>query len=386
MPDFRHKDIYIQRAKSYQKSLLVEKIEAIFTRFKLSEKISAGDTVLLKVNLLMGKDPAEAVTTHPKLIEVLGAKLLELGARPLLADSPGGPFNKAALKLAYKKSGYQQGADSGLYSLNYDTSASSKDLPAGWRGKSYQICDFAEKADFIINLPKLKTHGLTLYTGAVKNLFGLIPGTIKAEYHLKMSQLTDFTHLLLDIAELISVDLTIMDAITGMEGAGPSSGTPRDFGLLLAAEDPYQLDLLVSRLLRGDDTYRQDPFPRAIYERYEQYNLEEGNITELPDWIKAAFKNVELPEVDRTAEFLAHKMPDFLAELLNKLLRPRPVFNANCVACGICQDNCPPEVIEIEDKKAEAELDDCIRCFCCQELCPHEAVGIKKPLLGRLFF
>ncbi len=395
MQQYLTDNLYILETENYGEQLLAKNIKKIFAEFKVSEEISAGDRVLMKVNLLMGKDPSRAVSTHPAVIRAVAGEVKSLGARPVLADSPGGPFNRTALKLAYSKSGYTADAEQGLYELNYNTESFYDKLEAGQRGKSFELCSYLKDADFIINLPKLKTHGLTLYTGAVKNLFGVVPGTVKAEYHFKMPKVRDFCQLLLDIAELAAPDLTIMDAVTGMEGDGPSSGSPRDFELMLATGDIFELDLLVSWLLRGDLSYLKDPLPEAIISRfnhpgglsaYEQYRKENFFKEEIPDWLTERFKEVSLPDIDRTANLLDKKLPDFLNRFVTRLLRPRPIFTLKCIGCGICEENCPPQVITIEQRQARAELKGCIRCFCCQELCPHEAVEIEKPLLGRLFF
>ena len=399
MQQYLRDNLYAVETENYGDQLLKENIEKIFAEFRVGEKISAGDRVLMKVNLLMGKDPSQAVCTHPAVVRAVAREVKALGGEPVLADSPGGPFNNAALKLAYSRSGYIEGAEKGFYELNYNTGSFYGKLENGLRGKSFELCNFIKEADFIINMPKLKTHGLTLYTGAVKNLFGVVPGTVKAGYHFKMPKVRDFCQLLLDIAELAAPDLSIMDAVTGMEGAGPSSGTPRDFKLLLAASDMLELDLLVSWLLRGGSSYQNDPLPEAIlrryrqpgesgnYERYyERYREENFLKEEIPDWLIEKFREVKLPDIDRTANLMDKRMPDFLISIVTRLVRPRPVFTSACIGCGICEKNCPPQVISLERGQARAELEGCIRCFCCQELCPHEAVEIKKPLLGRLFF
>ncbi len=395
MHQYLRDNLYVVETENYGEQLLKENIEKIFAEFKVGDKISAGDRVLMKVNLLMGKDPSRAVCTHPEVVRAVAREVKALGGEPVLADSPGGPFNKPALKLAYSRSGYTEEAGKGLYELNYNTGSFYGKLESGRRGKSFELCSFIREADFIINLPKLKTHGLTLYTGAVKNLFGVVPGTVKAGYHFKMPKVRDFCQLLLDIAELAAPDLTIMDAVTGMEGAGPSSGTPRDFKLLLAASDMLELDLLVSWLLRGDSSYRNDPLPEAILSRYSQSGetggygryIEENFLKEeIPGWLTEKFREVKLPDIDRTANLMDKRMPDFLKRIVIRLVRPRPVFTSACIGCGICEKNCPPQVITLEQGQARAELEGCIRCFCCQELCPHEAVEIEKPLLGRLFF
>ena len=355
-------------------------IENIFGENQLIDKLD-GKKVLLKVNLLMGKSPDEAITTNPDFVIAVARTIIKHGGQPYLADSPGGPFNNTALKFAYSKSGYTKAAEAGEYELNYNTEYFNVDSPEGYRAKSFKICSFVHEADLIINLPKLKTHGLTLYTGAIKNLFGLVPGIIKAEYHLKLQKINDFCHMLLDLHETITPDLTIMDGIMGMEGDGPSSGNPRKFNTVIASRNAVYLDLIVSYLLRKDK-YKKDPWPEAIKDRGVPIDFDQEII---PDWVKENFIDVKTPKVDKTSNLVDRRLPDSIIKLIEKFVRPKPVVLDNCIACGICAKNCPAKVIAIKDK-AEIDLFDCIRCFCCQELCPHNAIEIKYPLLGKLLF
>lgn len=244
------------------------------------------------------------------------------------------------------------------------------------------MVDFINEADLIINLPKLKTHGLTMYTGAVKNLFGCIPGVIKAEYHLRMQSAYDFSRMLNDLALLVNPSLTIMDAVIGMEGEGPSNGSPKRFNYLLASKSPFYLDLAAVKLLGINPAERVPSIKAAV----EDSIIEKDKlILKGDDFIP--FASVDIPKIEKETNFLKKRMPDFLADILENLLRPKPVFKKdNCVGCGNCAANCPPKVITMVDNFPEVELDGCIRCFCCQELCPYDAVEIKYPLLARLFF
>jgi len=355
-------------------------IDDIFKEYKLIDNLD-GKKVLLKVNLLMGKSPDEAITTNPDFVIAVARTIKKYGGQPFLADSPGGPFNKTALKFAYSKSGYIEPAEAGEYELNYNTEYYIVESPEGYRAKSFKICSFVQEADLIINLPKLKTHGLTLYTGAIKNMFGLVPGITKAEYHLKLQKINDFCHMLLDLHEAITPDLTIMDGIQGMEGDGPSSGITRQFNTVIASRSAIDLDIVVSYLLRKDK-YKKDPLPAAISERGIPVDFDKKII---PDWVKEYFNDVKTPKVDKTSNLIDRRIPEPISKFIEQFIRPKPVILDNCIACGICAENCPAEVIIIKEK-AEIDLSGCIRCFCCQELCPHNAVEIKYPLLGKILF
>ena len=225
-----------KKCETYQTEELTEKMSLLLEELGgLKRFVNSGDRVVLKTNLLMGKSPEAAVTTNPKFIRVLSRMLKEIGAEVVIADSPGGPFNDKLLKRAYQKSGLYQLAKAENIELNYNTDSRKHEYQAGKINKSFQLASYLENADLVINLPKLKTHGLTMYTGAVKNLFGCIPGVLKAEYHLRMQSVYDFSRMLNDLAGLVAPELTIMDAVVGMEGEGPSNGcllytspSPRD--------------------------------------------------------------------------------------------------------------------------------------------------------------
>ena len=373
-------DLLFYRQTDYNIKKLEDIIDNILEKNQLKDKLD-GKRVLLKVNLLMGKSPDEAITTNPDFVIAVARTIKKYGGQPYLADSPGGPFNKTSLKFAYSKSGYTAPAEAGEYDLNYNSEYFNLDSPGGYRAKSFKICSFVQEADLIINLPKLKTHGLTLYTGAIKNLFGLVPGITKAEYHLKLQKINDFCHMLLDLHEAITPDLTIMDGILGMEGEGPSSGITRQFNAVIASRDAINMDIVVSYLLRKDK-YKDDPWPEAISQRGIPINFDKEII---PDWVLNNFQNVKTPKVDKASNLIDRRLPEPISKFVEKFVRPKPVILDNCIACGICAKNCPAKVIRIKDK-AEIDLSGCIRCFCCQELCPHNAVEIKYPLLGKLLF
>ncbi|MFP4020025.1 MAG: DUF362 domain-containing protein [Halanaerobium sp.] len=372
-----------KKCYSYQAEELSEKLDSLLKELGGLEKfISDGDRIVFKTNLLMGKAPEAAVTTNPEFIRALARKVKTLGAEVIIADSPGGPFNDKLLKRAYQKSGlYEMAAEEGL-SLNYNTDSKKHEYKAGKINKSFQLASYLEDADLIINLPKLKTHGLTMYTGAVKNLFGCIPGVLKAEYHLRIQSVYDFSRMLNDLAGLVAPELTIMDAVVGMEGEGPSNGKPKEFNYLLASTSPYYLDLAAVRLMGISPEEKVPSIKAALKDQI----IKKDNLELRGDQIEV-LENVEIPKIEKENNLLDSRMPDFLSDILEKFLRPKPVFKENkCVGCKTCAENCPPDAITMVDNFPEVDLDECIRCFCCQELCPYDAVEIKYPLLAKLFF
>ncbi len=372
-----------KKCYSYQEKELSEKLDFLLQELGGLEKfIRAGDRVVLKTNLLMGKAPEAAVTTNPEFIRTLARKVKALGAEVIIADSPGGPFNKSLLKRAYQKAGLYELAAAENLKLNYNTDSQKHEHKAGKINKSFQLASYLETADLVINLPKLKTHGLTMYTGAVKNLFGCIPGVLKAEYHLRMQSVDDFSRMLNDLAALVAPELTIMDAVVGMEGDGPSNGQPKEFNYLLASTSPYYLDLAAVKLMGITPEEKVPSIKAALADQF----IKKEKLELRGDEIKP-LTNVKIPKIEKGNNLFDAKLPDFLSDILEKFLRPKPVFKEEkCVGCRTCAENCPPEAITMVDNFPEVELESCIRCFCCQELCPYDAVEIKYPLLAKLLF
>ncbi|MDA8442501.1 MAG: DUF362 domain-containing protein [Peptococcaceae bacterium] len=347
----------------------------------IAKFVAPGQRVLLKINLLMKKQPDEAVTTHPSVLEAMVRLVQGAGGIPVIADSPGGPFSVRALKSVYTAAGIVDVAERTGAELNWDVGEVTVPCPDGKVAKSLTITNFCHQADVVISLAKLKTHGMTTMTGAVKVLFGVIPGLNKAEYHLKMPNVENFAEMLVDIAELVKPKLSIMDAIVGMEGDGPSAGTPRKIGAILASENSYALDVVAAAIIGLKP--EQVPTIVAARKRGLTSALEELETVGCT-WEELYIKDYKVPH-GFPLNFLDGKVPPFIKNAAINRLRPKPLFvHAKCLGCGDCVRSCPPEALVLDaNKRPVVDLDKCIRCFCCQELCPHKAVEIKRPWLGR---
>ncbi len=343
--------------------------------------IGEGDRILLKPNLLMKKTPEESTTTHPSIIKALSEIIVENGGSVLIGDSPGGPFIKPMLSTIYKSTEMDSSLSIEGVELNYNLNSYTKNF----KGKILNdilLVDMINDVDKIINVSKLKTHGFAVFTGAVKNLFGLVPGTKKAEYHVKMPDINDFANSLIDICECTKPVLHVMDGIYAMEGAGPSSGTSRHLGLILASEDPHALDYTACHVigLKTDEV----PTLRKAIERglLKEFDLNEYLVgdelegTFVKDFKKAPANSGNLRNI-----------PKPIMNFLVDKLKSKPIFDHDiCIGCGDCARSCPPVAIEMIDNKPIVDYEKCISCFCCQELCPVSAVSIKKPLLAKLIF
>jgi uncharacterized protein (DUF362 family)/NAD-dependent dihydropyrimidine dehydrogenase PreA subunit len=351
---------------------------------QFKEKLFEGAKVLVKTNLVMRKNPEEAVTTHPIVIEAIVRYLQAMGCVPIIGDSPGGPFNEWNLKGVYKAAGMTTVAENTGCGLNYDTSVAEVHNEKAKLLKTMQIIRIVQDVDFVISAAKLKTHGMMTYTGAVKNLFGVIPGIIKADYHLKMNNTANFAEHLVDICEYVNPVFSIIDAIDGMEGDGPTAGIKKHVGLLMASSNPYALDVAASRV--AGISHALIPTIVAAEKRglmssdYKNLEISGVDIDELD------IEPFKLP-TSININFVGSKVPKFMEKFVVNTFRPQPVFNHDkCVGCEDCKRSCPPNVIKMVNGKPVPDLDKCIRCFCCHELCPIKAVDIKKHWLHEKLF
>jgi len=379
------KRVIIVPCNSYQNEEIKKSTDNMFKPLGgLNNFIKPGQKVLLKVNLLMKKPPEAAVTTHPALVEAIVNQIQAIGAKVMIADSPGGPFTKNWLKGIYRETGMEAVADKTGAELNWNFQQQDFPFPKGKILKQITLAQYVKDVDVVISIAKLKTHGFTIYTGAVKNLFGTVPGLLKADYHLRMSEIKDFSNMLVDIAEYVKPQITIMDAVMAMEGAGPSSGDKKHVGLLGASTNPHALDLAFCHLIGLSPsqvfTLRQaierDLMPNDFQELDIQ-GMDRDNLKPIPFKVPASSRSRHVPI----------PLPAAVDKFFYNILRPSPNFiHEKCVGCGVCARNCPAKCIKMIEQRPYADLSRCIRCFCCQELCPYHAVEIKRGRLSKLLF
>lgn len=376
--------VLIQRCDSYDKELILEKIKEVFEKNGGIEKYAApGLNVVIKPNLISKKSPDAAATTHPSIVWAVAKLCKEAGANVIIAESPGGPYEKPYLTGIYKGTGMAQVAEETGALLNYDLTETKVTCEEAKYLKTIGILTPLAQADRIINLCKLKTHGMMVYTGAVKNMFGSIAGLKKAEYHLKMSDYDQFADSIIDIFLQNHVSLNIIDGIVGMHRDGPTNGDPIHTNVLISSENAFEADLAAL------DVICANPMRVPVFKMAYARGLCGKDCSNID------FGNGLKPEEVKVPEFIVNYNEEFknlyfksgpLGKILQKMIRPRPVFNKKlCRACHECEKCCPAKVITVtKENKAQVKLEGCIRCFCCQELCPFKAVTIKKPLINKI--
>ncbi|MFH1379540.1 MAG: DUF362 domain-containing protein [bacterium] len=337
--------------------------------------VKPGNRVLLKPNLLTAMAPDKAVTTHPAVVKAVALLVTEAGGEPFYGDSPGlHPFERAARAAGLK--------DLGIKSGDFETTFEKK-IPEAYLVKKYILAQAVQDADCIINLPKLKTHGQMILTGAVKNLFGCVPGLRKGQFHLKMQDKQVFSLMLLDLYRLIKPAISIIDGIVAHEGNGPAGGSPRSCGFLAASDDAVALDTVCADLIGL--TVKDVPYLKAAQEK--QLGCTDMQRITLFGDSKEQFiqKNFKMPETLVNMDFELPLVPQWI---LKKMLTPKPVINHKiCKKCYECVKICPAQpkaLISKNSKVPKFDYTKCIRCFCCQEICPHKAITIHRPIFSRL--
>jgi uncharacterized protein (DUF362 family)/Pyruvate/2-oxoacid:ferredoxin oxidoreductase delta subunit len=328
--------------------------------------VKPGETVLIKPNLLRARPPEYAVTTHPEIVRAVIRLVHSAGGEALVGDSPG----MGDLRKVCEKSGILDVVnEEGALLAEFDEVVQVKNHG---RFQRFEISRRAYEADAIINLPKLKTHGMTTITGAVKNLFGCVPGKRKVQWHFNTGVNHElFMTMLVELCALLKPRLTIMDAVVGMEGNGPGSGDPREIGVVIAGRDPVSVDA-VSGALVGVAPARLPIMRAAAAAHIGETQLE--RIRVLGEALQdVAIKHFRLPPQSH----LEWRLPEWARRSLKNAFTTKPAVNQSlCVQCGICQGHCPQGAIRIAATGLEIDYRNCIRCFCCQEFCPQGAITV----------
>ncbi len=236
------------RAQSYELTELRSHLQDLLQPLGGMEAIvSKGDRVLLKPNLLTGSRPTKECITRPEIVYCVAQMVMEAGGKPFLGDSPA--FG-SAMGVA-KANGYLPLCEQlNLPIIEFKGQRYSTDNP---HFNHLRLSKEAMDADVVINLPKVKSHMQLTMTMGVKNLFGCVPGKMKAWWHVEAGKDANrFGEMLVETAKAIAPDLTIIDGIIGHEGNGPSNGEPRELGVLGASTDVFALDRAFIDILNVD--------------------------------------------------------------------------------------------------------------------------------------
>lgn len=384
--DFTNK-VALKACDSYDEERLAGIIREQMNIFGCDRAFFAGKKVVIKPNLVMKKSPEAAATTNPAVLSALLTVLSEMDCKPVIAESPGGIFNRQRLEGIYRVCGIEAVAKKHGVDLNYETDAVHVAFPEGRTVKSFHILKAVAEADVLIDLCVLKSHGLTKMSAAIKNFFGTIPGIEKFEMHATFPDYKDFGSMICDLCEMYCRTKTVIaitDAIVGMEGNGPTAGTPRKIGALLMSMNPFASDIVGETLLGFAGTV---PIVREGVAR----GLCPSDISgiELVGDSAESLVLTDFKEPDSAQNRAPSMLTFFSRGKLGRFFMPRPIADpGKCRGCGECAASCPQHTIVLAEKNgkkiARIRHADCIRCYCCQELCPFEAIRIKKNFIIRL--
>mgnify|MGYP001634215083 FL=1 len=371
-------DVAVVRCKTYNVEAVKPALEEAVNAVNGLDFVMPGMKIIIKPNLVSFKKPDAAATTHPALLEALVEMLLARGADVTIGDSPGGPHSLPLLNRVYAATGMDRVEKLGA-KLNRNMNEKTVDFPEGKVLKKFTYTEYLDEADAIIDFCKLKSHGMLGMSAAVKNLFGTIPGLKKPEVHYKFQNDAEFADMLVDLNEYFKPRLAICDAVVGMEGNGPTAGTPRQIGAIIASKSTYYADVVGAELIGMNI----DGLPtlQAAYERGFA-PASSKNLRVYGDIRALTVDDFKAPPV-RGLSFM--RKGNVLHFISKAALEHKPTLKKRlCAGCGECARMCPAKAIEMKNKKPHINREKCIRCFCCQEFCPRAAMVAHRPLAAKV--
>lgn len=376
----RRSEVALVRCPSYEGEVVAKAVRrSLDLMGGLAECLSPSTKVFVKINHLSPNAPPDrAICTHPGFVREILRVLLEGHVRVTVGDDvnfgPGDEFLATGFR--------QVCVELGVPLVNLRKVGFSEISLKGAELKSVFIAKPVLEADLVLNLPKLKTHSFTVFTGAVKNMYGVIPCGFRLDGHRRFLRSDQFSRMLVDVFSAVPRQLTIMDAIIGMEGEGPSSGVPKTMGLIISGKDGVAVDAVASRIAG------YSPLHIFTTSEAQARGLGVGDLRS----IKVVGEKVEDVECRDFRPSLAaaglfrHWLPSFLyAYVSGQLVLTPEVLPAKCTACLDCIDICPAKTISLVSDKAWVDENRCIHCLCCHEVCLHRSIRLKQRPLGKLF-
>ncbi len=343
--------------------------------------------VLLKPNLLSCSQPPErAINTHPVVMRALVDFFQKEGGAEVYIGDSSGSLRSGSTNKAFKVTRLDEVAqETGARWVNFD-----QDKPVeihknnGAILPTFKIASIVKEADLIVSVPKLKTHGLTKYTGALKNTLGVIPANGKKNVHVQAPKPSTFAQALVDVYEEVKPHLTIMDAIVGMEGNGPNAGDPRKVGLIVASTNGVALDAVASTIIG----YEPLAIPTIRYA--QERGLGTGELNKIRI-LGPAIKEVAIPDFKRPSSFAKDFALNYLPGSVFAWLfdtstsATSSVYEPNCTRCYACVRNCPAGAMSTVEGRVVVDKKKCIGCYCCDEVCDYKAIVMKRSTLGEIF-
>ncbi|MFN2355553.1 MAG: DUF362 domain-containing protein [Desulfopila sp.] len=340
--------------------------KAVDRAFELFPQDIAGKKVVIKPNVLRTSTADEHIVTNPALLRAVVDKVEAMSPAELIVGDNPGLFNYGDNENSFNQTGLME-ASRGYYRNLGDT---SRQLPFNAEfmaevGVSEEIM----AADIVISLPKFKTHGLTVMTGAVKNSYGILPGAQKARLHKLAGNPQRFHDVVAEVFALRVPDLFIMDAVVGMEGNGPASPDLREIGLILAADNGVAMDGVVAGMM-GLDPSRLRFLQKAHAMGLGDFAADAVHI----DGEMRVLENFKLPPLGGEAIMGNEEIQQLMSSKAQVTPSADPEL---CTACEACVEQCPVSALTMQEELPVVDEEICIACFCCQEVCPEKAMSLN---------
>jgi len=366
--------VSVARCPTYEKVELETAIrECLGGLGGIQAYVSKGDRILLKPNMLSAREPEQAITTHPEVVRIAIRLVREAGGTPVVGDTPSGMTTESILRNLAEKTGIWKICEEEGVEFVFLIDAEKTPHPSGSVAKSFELASVLKNVDGVISLAKFKTHSFTGLTGAVKNLFGLIPGLRKAEYHFRMQSAEAFSELLVDLAECVKPRLTVMDGIVGMEGEGPSAGKARPLGIILASANVHALDAFMAEIVGA----APESVPTVQIARRRGLIPSAPGQIEIVGGNRESFRihNFKMPGKTRPYG----RIPTALGWWFGESVARKPIFSrTKCTMCEMCIDICPAKALKKNTRRPRIDRSLCFRCYCCQETCAYSAIKLRR--------
>jgi uncharacterized protein (DUF362 family)/Pyruvate/2-oxoacid:ferredoxin oxidoreductase delta subunit len=340
--------------------------QAVDRAFELFPVACRGRNVLIKPNVLRASEAKDSIVTHPEVLRAVVEKVETMDPASIVVGDNPGLFDYGSNEECFRRTGLMEAA--GGYYRNIGNDSREIAFNEEFMG-TVIVSQAVLDADIIISLPKFKTHGLTVVTGAIKNSYGFLAGAQKAMLHKAAGSPARFHEAVVDVFRLRVPDLFIVDAVVGMEGNGPASSDLRHIGLMLASDNAVAMDAVIATMM-GCEPGRLRFLRKAKEAGLGDYDLNTieviGELKRLPDF--------KLPPLG--GEATAHN------EVLQKMIHSRTLLRPTadpplCTGCATCVDHCPVSALSLHDNLPLVDSGRCIACFCCQEICPERAIALR---------
>jgi uncharacterized protein (DUF362 family)/NAD-dependent dihydropyrimidine dehydrogenase PreA subunit len=340
--------------------------QAVDRAFELFPLEFRAKKVLIKPNVLRASEAGEGIVTHPAVLRTVVEKVEAMGPASIVVGDNPGVMGYGANEESFRKTGLMEAAKG--YYQNIGDDSQKVDFNPDFMS-TVSLSRIVLDADIIISLPKFKTHGLTVITGAIKNSYGFLPGAQKARLHRAAASPERFHEMLVDVFRLRVPDLFLVDAVVGMEGNGPVSPDLRNIGLILASDNGVALDAIMAAMMGCEPGWLR--FLRKAKEvglgDYDLSTIEViGELKPLPDF--------KLPPLSGERDFNNTAIQEVLHR--RTILRPQADPEL-CTGCGTCVEQCPVSALSMNNQLPQVDAYLCITCFCCQEICPEKAMTLK---------